>query len=222
MQFGGDDQWSNMLGGTELIRKKLGKDAHAMTITLLTDSQGKKMGKTAGNAVWLDAAKTSPYDFYQYWRNVDDADVIKCIKMLTFIPIETIREYEKWEGSELNKAKEILAFELTQMIHGKEEAEKAQNAARAIFGAGADDANMPTFELAKDVLNAGLNIVDLLAVSGLAPSKGEGRRLVQQGGVSIDGNKIDDIAYVITEDIFNDGKIVVKKGKKVFMKIVLA
>ncbi|MEE0929088.1 MAG: tyrosine--tRNA ligase [Acutalibacteraceae bacterium] len=218
MQFGGDDQWSNMLGGTELIRKKLGKDAHAMTITLLTDSQGKKMGKTAGNAVWLDAAKTSPYDFYQYWRNVDDADVIKCIKMLTFIPIETIREYEKWEGSELNKAKEILAFELTQMIHGTEEAEKAQNAARAIFGAGADDANMPaTVLLDTDLTDGTIGILDLMNKGGLIASNGEGRRLVQQGGVSVDGEKVTDPATRFTAEQLKNG-IVIKKGKKIFHK----
>ena len=218
MQFGGDDQWSNMLGGTELIRKKLGKDAHAMTITLLTDSQGKKMGKTAGNAVWLDAAKTSPYDFYQYWRNVDDADVIKCIKMLTFIPIETIREYEKWEGSELNKAKEILAYELTQMIHGTEEADKAQNAARAIFGAGADDANMPATVLSEaDLTDGTIGILDLMSKGGLIASNGEGRRLVQQGGVSVDGEKVTDPATRFTADALANG-IVIKKGKKIFHK----
>ncbi len=221
MQFGGDDQWSNMLGGTELIRKKLGKDAHAMTITLLTDSQGKKMGKTAGNAVWLDAAKTSPYEFYQYWRNVDDADVIKCIKMLTFIPIETIREYEKWEGSELNRAKEILAFELTEMIHGREEAEKAQAAARAIFGAGADDANMPTTNLNADDLTDGvIGILDLMSKGGLIASNGEGRRLVQQGGVSVDGEKVTDPATKITAEQLSNG-VVIKKGKKVFHKFTI-
>ena len=219
MQFGGDDQWSNMLGGTELIRKKLGKDAHAMTITLLTDSQGKKMGKTAGNAVWLDAAKTSPYEFYQYWRNVDDADVIKCIKMLTFIPIETIREYEKWEGSELNRAKEILAFELTQMIHGTEEAEKAQTAARAIFGAGANDENMPsTVLLAEDLTDGSIGILDLMSKGGLIASNGEGRRLVQQGGVSVDGEKVTDPATRISLEQISKG-VVVKKGKKIFHKI---
>ena len=221
MQFGGDDQWSNMLGGTELIRKKLGKDAHAMTITLLTDSQGKKMGKTAGNAVWLDAAKTSPYEFYQYWRNVDDADVIKCIKMLTFIPIETIREYEKWEGSELNRAKEILAFELTEMIHGREEAEKAQAAARAIFGAGADDANMPTTNLsARDLTDGVIGILDLMSKGGLIASNGEGRRLVQQGGVSVDGEKVTDPATKITAEMLSKG-VVIKKGKKVFHKFTV-
>ena len=221
MQFGGDDQWSNMLGGTELIRKKLGKDAHAMTITLLTDSQGKKMGKTAGNAVWLDAAKTSPYDFYQYWRNVDDADVIKCIKMLTFIPIETIREYEKWEGSELNRAKEILAFELTQMIHGTEEAEKAQAAARAIFGAGANDENMPSTTLTyADLTDGSIGLLDLMSKGGLIASNGEGRRLVQQGGVSVDGEKVTDPATRYTAEQLGDG-IVVKKGKKIFHKFTV-
>ncbi len=221
MQFGGDDQWSNMLGGTELIRKKLGKDAHAMTITLLTDSQGKKMGKTAGNAVWLDANKTSPYEFYQYWRNVDDADVVKCIKMLTFIPMETIREYEKFEGSELNKAKEILAHELTMMIHGKEEADKAQAAARAIFGAGADEANMPSTELSADDLNEGaIGILDLMSKGGLITSNGEGRRLVQQGGISVDGEKVTDPATKITAEKLTDG-VVVKKGKKIFHKFII-
>ena len=221
MQFGGDDQWSNMLGGTELIRKKLGKDAHAMTITLLTDSQGKKMGKTAGNAVWLDAAKTSPYEFYQYWRNVDDADVIKCIKMLTFIPMDKIREYEKWEGSELNKAKEILAYELTQMIHGTEEAEKAQAAARAIFGAGANDENMPTTQLSESDLTDGvIGILDLMNKGGLIASNGEGRRLVQQGGVSVDGEKVTDPATKITAEALKDG-VVVKKGKKIFHKFTV-
>ena len=221
MQFGGDDQWSNMLGGTELIRKKLGKDAHAMTITLLTDSQGKKMGKTAGNAVWLDANKTTPYEFYQYWRNVDDADVIKCIKMLTFIPVETIREYEKWEGSELNRAKEILAFELTEMIHGKEEAEKAQAAARAIFGAGADDANMPATALSADDLNDGvIGLLDLMSKGGLIASNGEGRRLVVQGGVSVDGEKVTDPATKITAEQLENG-VVIKKGKKVFHKFTV-
>ena len=222
MEFGGDDQWSNIIGGIELIRRKDAQDAYGMTFTLLTTSEGKKMGKTEKGALWLDPEKVSPYEFYQYWRNVDDKDVIRLMKLVTFVSMDEIAEYEKLEGQQLNSVKERLAYEVTKMVHGEDEANKAQTSAKAVFGAGADDANMPTFELAKDVLNAGLNIVDLLAVSGLAPSKGEGRRLVQQGGVSIDGNKIDDIAYVITEDIFNDGKIVVKKGKKVFMKIVLA
>ena len=192
-----------------------------MTITLLTDSQGKKMGKTAGNAVWLDANKTTPYEFYQYWRNVDDADVIKCIKMLTFIPIETIREYEKWEGSELNKAKEILAYELTQMIHGTEEAEKAQNAARAIFGGGADDANMPTTVLEPyDFLDGEIGLLTLMSKAGLIASNGEGRRLVQQGGVMVDGEKATDPAMKLSQDKFLNG-VVIKKGKKVFHKFTV-
>ena len=221
MQFGGDDQWSNMLGGTELIRKKLGKDAHAMTITLLTDSQGKKMGKTAGNAVWLDANKTTPYEFYQYWRNVDDADVIKCIKMLTFIPIETIREYEKWEGSELNKAKEILAFELTKMIHGEEEANKAQDAARAIFGAGSNEADMPSTEINASELSDGvIGLLDLMSRGGLISSNGEGRRLIQQGGVAVNGEKVGDPSTKISSEQLSDG-LVIKKGKKVFHKFIL-
>ena len=194
MEFGGDDQWSNMLGGTELIRRKLGKDAHAMTITLLTDSQGKKMGKTAGNAVWLDPNKTSPFDFYQYWRNVDDADVIKCVRMLTFLPLEEIEEMSHWEGSQLNKAKEILAFELTKMVHGEEEAKKAQDGARALFGAGADTANMPTTQLsAEDFTDGEIAVLDLLLKTGLVPSKGEGRRLIQQGGLTVADEKVTDM-----------------------------
>ncbi len=221
MQFGGDDQWSNMLGGTELIRKKLGKDAHAMTITLLTDSQGKKMGKTAGNAVWLDANKTSPYDFYQYWRNVDDADVIKCLKMLTFLPLDTIREYEKLEGSELNRAKEALAYELTQMIHGEEEAIKAQTTARSLFGNAADISNMPTTELDDSNFTDGkINVLELMLAAGLIPSKGEGRRLVQQGGVSIDDKKVTDPNTTFTPADFADG-IVLKKGKKVYHRFLV-
>ena len=221
MQFGGDDQWSNMLGGTELIRKKLGKDAHAMTITLLLNSEGKKMGKTANGAVWLDANKTSPYDFYQYWRNVDDADVVKCMKLLTFIPLEKIAEYEKLEGSELNIAKEVLAFELTNMIHGEEEAVKAQNAARALFSAGADDANMPTTELtAADLTDGVIGLLDLMSKGGLIASNGEGRRLVQQGGVSVDGEKVLDPATKITAEALANG-VVIKKGKKVFHKFTV-
>ncbi len=220
MEFGGDDQWSNIIGGIELIRRKDSEDAYGMTFTLLTTSEGKKMGKTEKGALWLDPEKVSPYEFYQYWRNVDDKDVIRLLKLVTFVSMEEIAEYEKLEGQELNRVKERLAYEVTKMVHGEDEAEKANAAAKAVFGAGADDANMPTFELSRDQL--GLNIVDLLAVSGLAPSKGEGRRLVQQGGISIDGNKIDDISYAIDESIFADGKIVVKKGKKVFLKIVLA
>ncbi len=222
LQFGGDDQWSNMLGGTELIRRKLGKDAFAMTITLLTDSQGKKMGKTAGNAVWLDPNKTSPFDFYQYWRNVDDADVLKCIKMLTFLPLEEIEKMEAWEGSQLNRAKEILAYELTKMVHGAEEADKAQAGARALFGGGANAENMPTTEItAADLHDGAINILDLMLKAGLIPSKGEGRRLVQQGGVSIDDTKVTDIAKTCTTADFEKGYIIIKKGKKVYHKIVL-
>ncbi len=220
MQFGGDDQWSNMLGGTELIRRKLGKDAHAMTITLLTDSQGKKMGKTAGNAVWLDPNKTSPYEFYQYWRNVDDADVLKCIRMLTFLPIEQIEQMADWQGSQLNRAKEILAFELTKMVHGEEEAQKADAAAKALFGSGADNANMPTTELEAAQAENGIAILDLMQHCGLIASKSEGRRLVQQGGVSAGGQKITDPAYCFTAADFENG-LVLKKGKKVFHKVVL-
>ena len=221
LQFGGDDQWSNMLGGTELIRRKLGKDAAAMTITLLTDSQGKKMGKTAGNAVWLDPNKTSPFDFYQYWRNVDDSDVLKCIKMLTFLPLDEIEKMESWEGSQLNRAKEILAFELTQMVHGTEEARKAQEAARALFGSGANSENMPTTEItAADLTDGAINILDLMQKAGLIASKGEGRRLVQQGGVSVDDVKVTDIAKTCTAADFEKGHVIIKKGKKVFHKVV--
>ena len=222
LQFGGDDQWSNMLGGTELIRRKLGKDAEAMTIPLLTDSQGKKMGKTAGNAVCLDPNKTSPFDFYQYWRNVDDSDVLKCIKMLTFLPLDEIEKMESWEGSQLNRAKEILAFELTQMVHGTEEAQKAQEAARALFGSGANSENMPTTEItAADLTDGAINILDLMQKAGLIASKGEGRRLVQQGGVSVDDVKVTDIAKTCTAADFEKGHVIIKKGKKVFHKVVL-
>ena len=222
LQFGGDDQWSNMLGGTELIRRKLGKDASAMTITLLTDSQGHKMGKTAGNAVWLDPNKTSPFDFYQYWRNVDDADVLKCIKLLTFLPLEEIEKMESWAGSQLNRAKEILAFELTQMVHGTEEAEKAQASARALFGGGANAEDMPTTEItAADLTDGAINILDLMLKAGLIPSKGEGRRLVQQGGVSVDDAKVSDISKAFTAADFEKGHVIIKKGKKVFHKVVL-
>ncbi len=221
MQFGGDDQWSNMLGGTELIRKKLGADAHAMTITLLTDSQGKKMGKTAGNAVWLDANKTSPYEFYQYWRNVADGDVLKCIRMLTFLSLEQIDEMDKWEGSELNKAKEILAYELTALVHGKDEAEKAQDAAKAIFAGAGNSENMPSTTLeASDFSNEGLNIIDALTKAGLCPSRGEARRLIQQGGVSVDDVKITEPNYIIPASDFEKGYVIIKKGKKVFHKII--
>ena len=221
MQFGGDDQWSNMLGGTELIRRKLGKDAHAMTITLLTDSQGHKMGKTAGNAVWLDPNKTSPFDFYQYWRNVGDSDVLKCIRMLTFLPLEQIDEMDKWEGSELNRAKEILAFELTRLVHGEEEAHKAESAAKALFAGGSSDENMPTTELSEAQLTDGkIAILDLLLACGLIPSKGEGRRLVQQGGVMVDEEKIASIDASFTAEQLKAG-LKIRKGKKIFHKAIL-
>ncbi len=221
MQFGGDDQWSNMLGGTELIRRKLGKDAHAMTITLLTDSQGHKMGKTAGNAVWLDPNKTSPFDFYQYWRNVGDADVMKCIRMLTFLPLETIRDMDAWPDSRINEKKEILAFELTSLVHGKEEAEKAQSAARALFSGEGDEASMPKTCLCCDQVPAeGMNIVDLLVCCGLAKSKGEARRLIEQGGVSVDGEKVTDTYALVSREQLCAG-VKIKKGKKVFHKAIL-
>ena len=217
MQFGGDDQWSNMLGGTELIRRKLGKDAHAMTITLLTDSQGKKMGKTAGNAVWLDPNKTSPYEFYQYWRNVGDADVMKCIRMLTFLPLEQIDEMDKWEGAQLNTAKEILAYELTKMVHGEEEAEKAQSAAKALFSTGGDKSSMPTTELADgDFADGKIGALSLLVKCGLAASNGEARRLIQQGGVSMGEDKMVDPAAQFERDTFAGDGVIIKKGKKVF------
>ena len=221
MQFGGDDQWSNMLGGTELIRRKLGKDAHAMTITLLTDSEGKKMGKTAGNAVWLDANKTSPYEFYQYWRNVSDNDVLKCIRMLTFIPLEKIDEMDKWEGSQLNVAKEILAFELTKLVHGEEEANKAQDASRALFGGGGNTENMPTTTVEDSALTDGtIGVLDLMVLCGLVASKGEGRRLVQQGGVSLNDEKVTDPNLRITRDMLSD-TVIIKKGKKVYHKATI-
>lgn len=220
MQFGGDDQWSNMLGGTELIRKKLGEDAHAMTITLLTDSQGNKMGKTAGNAVWLDPEKTSPYDFYQYWRNVADDDVLKCIRMLTFIPLEEVDKMDSWEGSQLNKAKEILAFELTKQVHGEEEALKAQSAARALFGGGADSENMPTTTLEpEDFTNGTIDILTILQKLGLTKSRGEGRRLVEQGGVTVDDEKVTDFGASYTQAALAEKAIIVKKGKKIFHKV---
>ena len=220
LEFGGDDQWSNMLGGTELIRRKLGKDAHAMTITLLTDSQGKKMGKTAGNAVWLDPNKTSPFEFYQYWRNVDDADVMKCIKLLTFIPIEEIREIEKWDDSRINEKKMLLAHELTELVHGKEEADKAEATAKALFAGGGDDENMPTTTLAAaDIPEDGIGIVDLMSLCGLIPSKGEGRRLVDQGGVSVDGEKVPKFDTKISKEALLKG-VKIKKGKKVFHKAI--
>ena len=220
MQFGGDDQWSNMLGGTELIRRKLGKDAHAMTITLLTDSQGHKMGKTAGNAVWLDPNKTSPYDFYQYWRNVGDSDVLKCIRMLTFLPLEQIDEMDKWEGSQLNRAKEILAYELTALVHGEEEAKKAEESAKALFGAGGDSANMPTSVLTDaDFENGGINVLSMLVTTGLCPSRGEARRLVQQGGVTVDDVKVASIDESLARERFEGEGIIVRKGKKVFHRV---
>ncbi len=221
MQFGGDDQWSNMLGGTELIRRKLGKDAYAMTITLLTDSQGKKMGKTAGNAVWLDPDKTSPFDFYQYWRNVADTDVLKCIRMLTFLPLEQIDEMDTWEGSKLNDAKEILAYELTKMVHGEDEAKKAQEGARALFGTGGAGSNAPTYTLTDSDLEGGsIDILALLCASGLVASRSEARRAVEQGGVSVNGEKITDTRAAFTAADFA-GEFLLKRGKKSFMKIEL-
>ena len=219
MQFGGDDQWSNMLGGTELIRRKLGKDAHAMTITLLTDSQGKKMGKTAGNAVWLDPNKTSPYDFYQYWRNVGDADVLKCIRMLTFLPLEQIDEMDKWEGAQLNRAKEILAYELTKMVHGEEEAKKAEAGAKALFGAGAD-AEIPETVLSDaDFVDGVIDIGSLLVKAGLVPSKSEARRAIEQGGVAVDNEKMTDVRKTYTKAELADGKVF-RRGKKSYRKVI--
>ena len=221
MEFGGDDQWSNMLGGTELIRRKLGKDAYAMTITLLTDSQGKKMGKTAGNAVWLDPNKTSPFEFYQYWRNVGDADVLKCIRMLTFLPLEQIDEMDHWEGEQLNKAKEILAYELTKMVHGEEEAEKAQATARGLFSGAVDHENMPSTKLdAELVKDGGVGLLAAMVAAGLCGSNREARQLVQQGGVLVDGEKVTDPKAVLTVDALNKG-VVIKKGKKVYHKVTL-
>jgi len=219
LQFGGNDQWSNMLGGTELIRRKLGKDAHAMTITLLLNSEGKKMGKTASGAVWLDPNKTPPYDFYQYWRNVGDQDVLKCLRMLTFLPIQQIDEMDTWEGSQLNTAKEILAYELTALVHGQEEAEKAQAAARALFSGAGNTENMPTTVIADAV---GMGILDVMVAAGLSASKGEARRLVQQGGVSVNDVKVTDPAATLAEADFADGAAIIKKGKKVYHKITLA
>ncbi len=222
MQFGGDDQWSNMLGGTELIRRKLGKDAYAMTITLLLNSEGKKMGKTASGAVWLDPNKTSPFDFYQYWRNVGDADVLKCIRMLTFLPVEQIEEMANWEGAKLNEAKDILAYELTSLVHGEEEANKAREASRALFsGAGSLD-NMPTAELTEaDFIDGTITIVNILSKAKLVPSNSEGRRAVEQGGVTVNGEKIDDVKKTYTASDINAGDFVVKRGKKSFAKIVV-
>ena len=221
MEFGGDDQWSNMLGGTELIRRKLGEDAYAMTITLLTDSQGKKMGKTAGNAVWLDPNKTSPFEFFQYWRNVGDADVMKCIRMLTFIPLDEIDAMDQWEDSRINEKKEILAYELTKMVHGEEEADKAKEASHALFAGGGDDSNMPTTTLADaDVPAEGLGIIDLMSKCGLVASRGEARRLIEQGGVSVNGEKVPNIDRVVTKDEIAAGAVI-KKGKKIFHKAVI-
>ena len=221
MQFGGNDQWSNMLGGTELIRRKLGKDAQAMTITLLLNSEGKKMGKTASGAVWLDPNKTSPFDFYQYWRNIGDEDVLKCIRMLTFLPLEQIDEMDKWEGSQLNRAKEILAFELTKLVHGEEEAQKAEDAAKALFAGGSDDSNMPTTEITEDQLTDGkIAVLDLMLACGLIPSKGEGRRLVQQGGVMVNDEKVANIDVSFTGEQLKEG-LKIRKGKKVFHKAIL-
>ena len=221
LQFGGDDQWSNMLAGTELIRRKLGKDASAMTITLLLNSEGKKMGKTQSGAVWLDPNKTSPFDFYQYWRNVGDADVLKCIRMLTFLPLEQIDEMDSWEGSQLNQAKEILAYELTSLVHGEEEAKRAQESARALFSQG-NAAEMPTAELTEeDFIDGNIDILTMLVKSGLVPSKSEARRAVQQGGVAVDGEKVADIYAVFAKDALTGDGVVIKKGKKNFRKVVV-
>ena len=222
MQFGGNDQWSNMLGGTELIRRKLGKDAHAMTITLLLNSEGKKMGKTAAGAVWLDPNKTSPYEFYQYWRNVEDADVLKCIRMLTFLPLEQIDEMDSWEGSQLNRAKEILAYEITSLVHGEEEAKKAEASAKALFGGDGDSEHMPTAELAEsDFADGSIDIMTLLVKSGLCTTKSDARRNVQQGGVTVNDDKVTDIAKSYTCDEVKAG-LVVRRGKKSFKKVTLA
>ena len=221
MQFGGDDQWSNMLGGTELIRRKLGKDAYAMTITLLLNSEGKKMGKTANGAVWLDPNKTSPFEFYQYWRNVGDADVLKCLRMLTFLPLEQIDEMDKWEGAQLNTAKEILAFELTKLVHGEEEATKAQETAKALFAGGADLSSMPTTEITEAELGEGVDILTVLTTTGLCSSRGEGRRLVQQNGLKLNDEKVSAFDYVVTKDDFKDGAVKLQKGKKIFHQLKL-
>ncbi|MCQ2518646.1 MAG: tyrosine--tRNA ligase [Lachnospiraceae bacterium] len=222
MQFGGDDQWSNMLGGTELIRKKLGKDAHAMTITLLLNSEGKKMGKTEKGAVWLDANKTSPYEFFQYWRNIGDADVLKCIRMLTFLPLEQIDEMDKWEGSELNKAKEILAYELTSMVHGKEEAEKAKEASHALFAGGANNENMPTSKFeASDFTDGKIDIISILVKSGLATTRSDGRRAIEQGGVVVNDEKVTDFKAEYTAEQIGNSEFIVRKGKKNFKKITM-
>ncbi len=221
MQFGGDDQWSNMLGGTELIRKKLGKDAYAMTITLLMNSEGKKMGKTASGAVWLDPEKTTPYEFYQYWRNVGDADVMKCIRMLTFLPLEQIDEMSSWEGSKLNEAKDILAYELTSLVHGKEEAEKAREASKALFGGGADTTHMPTTELSdEDFTDGAVDVISLLVKTGLTASRSEARRAVEQNGVSVNGEKVSDFKMTYTKEDIGE-EMILKRGKKKFMKLIV-
>ncbi len=220
IELGGDDQWSNIIGGIELCRRKDQKQVYGMTFTLLSNSEGKKMGKTQKGALWLDPEKTSPYEFYQYWRNVDDADVIKCLKLITFVPMEEINEMAKWEGQQLNEAKRRLAYEVTKLVHGEEEAKKAQSAAEAVFGGGNDNSNMPTTAITKDEAKE-INILDLMLKAGLIPSKGEGRRLVQQGGVSVNGNKVSDIAQNICESDYEDGCVIIKKGKKVFHKIVI-
>ncbi len=220
MQFGGDDQWSNMLGGTELIRKKLGQDAHAMTITLLTDSQGKKMGKTAGNAVWLDANKTSPFEFYQYWRNVGDDDVLKCIRMLTFLPLEQIEEMADWKDARLNEAKDILAFELTKLVHGEEEAQKARETSKALFSTGGDSAHIPSFTVEeKDLQDGKIGIVELLVLTGLCSSKGDARRNIEQGGVEAAGERVKDITLSFTREQLQGDGIMLKRGKKKFLKV---
>ena len=222
MQFGGDDQWSNMLGGTDLIRRKLGKDAYAMTITLLLNSEGKKMGKTEKGAVWLDANKTSPFEFYQYWRNIGDADVLKCIRMLTFLPLEEIDKMSDWEGGQLNTAKEILAFELTKMIHGEEEAQKAQEASKALFGGGGNNANMPTYTLQEeDYRDGSIDLIGILASAKLVPTRSEGRRAIEQGGVAVNDEKITDIKKVYTKEEIGAGEFIVRRGKKNFCKILV-
>ncbi|MBO5136513.1 MAG: tyrosine--tRNA ligase [Clostridia bacterium] len=218
IELGGDDQWSNIIGGINIVRKKRGEQVYGMTFTLLTNSEGKKMGKTAKGALWLDPVKCTPYDFYQYWRNVDDADVCRFLRLVTFVPMDEIREMEKWEGSDLNKAKERLAFEVTKMVHGEEEALKVQEAAKAVFGGGGNNADMPTAEI--ENIGDGMNILDLLTITNLAPSKGEARRLVQQGGISVNGEKVTDTAHMVTGADFTDGECIVKKGKKVFLKVI--
>ena len=221
IELGGDDQWSNILGGIDLCRRKDQKQVYGMTFTLLTNSEGKKMGKTQSGALWLDPNKTSPYDFYQYWRNVDDADVINCLKLITFLPMDEIREMEKFEGAQLNEAKKVLAYEVTKMVHGEEEAQKVKNAAEAVFGGGVSNENMPGTEIEKGEFGDGMNILDLLVKCGLVPSKGEGRRVVQQGGLSLNGEKVVDIGYMVTEADFTDNEAVIKKGKKVFHKVTV-